>query len=415
MSSSSSTSATNATRSSSRETDDDGDGGASYKAQRWPAELPGARQKLVYERLKQKTLHEYKTADLPEGDARQRLRNALMERCQAHVPLLSMLEHEQRRMRDAIEKSQWRSGTGAPSADDVGRFEAASRMAAEERKAVEEEAEWLGDRDGRAGMGARIWPTAYHVYQQMRAGHEEKARLAEAATAKAVEAYRNNEAKPWPTALPGAKARDEYERLKAAVLRRLPAPAQAAMLEGARPAPQIIGHPVARSLRQALMARAQQTVPLIQRLQTEGRAVRVAAERGHVGADELAAFGKLETALKAEVDAVKVEAEWLADDAARRGMGDQIWPAAFQIYNKRRAEIAAKVAEQQQGAASSTTTPRPAASSSAAAPVAEAKAAAPATTTTTTSKAAAATPSIEKGAAAAAAAASKGDDADVVD
>ena len=26
-----------------------------------------------------------------------------------------------------------------------------------------EETEWLGDRDGRAGMGERIWPTAFEI------------------------------------------------------------------------------------------------------------------------------------------------------------------------------------------------------------------------------------------------------------
>ena len=45
-----------------------------------------------------------------------------------------------------------------------------------------------------------------------------------------------------------------------------------------------------------------------------------------------------------EIDAVKAEAEWLSDETGtRNGMGDQIWSAAFQIYAKRRAEVAKQI------------------------------------------------------------------------
>jgi hypothetical protein len=131
--------------------------------------------------------------------------------------------------------------------------------------------------------------------------------------------------------------------MKAAVFKQLPQPAQVAMLEG-RPAPQVVGGQVARQLRAALMARCQQIVPLIQRLQAEGRAFKTAAERGQVEDDDASRFRAIDIDVKAEIDAVKVEAEWLSDDTGNRlGMGDQIWPAAFQIYAKRRAEVAKQI------------------------------------------------------------------------
>mmetsp|Transcript_29664 Transcript_29664/g.102590 ORF Transcript_29664/g.102590 Transcript_29664/m.102590 type:complete len:128 (+) Transcript_29664:50-433(+) len=115
------------------------------------------------------------------------------------------------------------------------------------------------------------------------------------------------------------------------------------MLQG-RPAPQVVGPNVARQLRTALMARCQASVPLIQRLQTEAKAVVVAADRGHVDESELRKFERLDAAVKKELEDVKTEAEWLSDESGTRaGMGENVWPAAFQIYAKRRAEIQARL------------------------------------------------------------------------
>ena len=67
-------------------------------------------------------------------------------------------------------------------------------------------------------------------------------------------------------------------------------------------------------------------------------------ERGQVDDDDAARFQAIDAQVKAEIDAVKAEAEWLSDETGTRtGMGDQIWPAAFQIYAKRRAEIAKQI------------------------------------------------------------------------
>ena len=94
------------------------------------------------------------------------------------------------------------------------------------------------------------------------------------------------------------------------------------MLEG-KNAPTVCGSQAARQLRAVLMARCQQTVPIIQRLQAEARAVQTAAERQHIDANEYAAFEQTDVSVKAEIDAVKLEAEWLSDDSGtRQGMGE---------------------------------------------------------------------------------------------
>ena len=337
---------------------------AEFQASQWPDKLPNLRQKEVYEKFKTHAIEEYKrnngaaTVDedddddnviiptLPESETKHRLRQTLMDRCQHLVSLLKALDQETERYRQAIDRARWADNVGAPKPEDWGRLERISQLAQDEKKLVEEEAEWLGDKDGAPGFGEKIWPMAFQIYQQLRSETEKQQK---AATDNVVAAYSNHRAKPWPTSLPGKKHRDEYERLKAALLAALPTNARAAVLAG-RPAPAIVGQQHARQLRQALMSRCQQTVPLIQRLQAEAKGVHIAASRGLVDDDELTAFHNIDKALKIEVETVKNEAEWLSDDAGnRRGMGDQVWPAAFQIYAKRRAEIAEnlRLAQQQ--------------------------------------------------------------------
>ena len=112
------------------------------------------------------------------------------------------------------------------------------------------------------------------------------------------------------------------------------------MLEG-RPALHVVGEAPAGELRKSLMDRAVKVVPLLQRLQAEARAVRVARERDQVDDATLGAFDAVDGAMKREIDEVKGEAEWLSDQTGqRRGMGEQIWPMAFQVYAQRRAEVA---------------------------------------------------------------------------
>ena len=89
------------------------------------------------------------------------------------------------------------------------------------------EAEWLGDRDGRAGMGERIWPTAFEIDAKLRARHDERGKELKDQHDKCLRVYAAGEAKKWPKTLPGAKQREEYERLKCAALARLSTAAQA--------------------------------------------------------------------------------------------------------------------------------------------------------------------------------------------
>lgn len=319
--------------------------GPTFEAMKWPAQLPAVSAIRQYEALKAKALKDGATADgvpLPEGETKQRLRRALMERCQLQVPWLHRLKQERRRVHAAMERARWQSGA-TPTAEDLGKLKQFENMCKTETGKVEEEAEWLGDKDGAAGMGNRIWPMAFELHAKANTQSAEREKMVQAHYEKTLKAYTERSAKPWPTALPGIAQRMTYEQMKAAVLKQLPQPAQAAMLEG-RPAPQVVGGQVARQLRAALMARCQQIVPLIQRLQAEGRAFKTAAERGQVEDDDASRFRAIDIDVKAEIDAVKVEAEWLSDDTGNRlGMGDQIWPAAFQIYAKRRAEVAKQI------------------------------------------------------------------------
>jgi len=318
---------------------------AVFEAMKWPEQLPGATAIREYEALKEKTLQAVVLTNdtiLAEGEAKQCLRQALMERCQQQVPWMHRLQQEHQRVRVAIERARWQSGV-TPTANDLGKLKDFETKCKAESAKVEKEAEWLGDKDGAPGMGGRIWPMAFELYAKANAQNAEREKLVRAHHEKTLKAYAERSAKPWPSNIPGITQRATYEQMKAAILKQLPQPAQAATLQG-QPAPQVVGGQVARQLRAALMARCQQVVPLIQRLQAEGRAFNVAAERGHVDDDDVTCFHAAESNVKAEIDAVKVEAEWLSDDTGTRaGMGDQIWPAAFQIYAKRRAEIAKQI------------------------------------------------------------------------
>ena len=316
-----------------------------FEAMKWPEQLPAAFAIRQYEALKETALKDASFTNngfLPEGESKQRLRQALMERCQSQVPWMHRLQQEHQRVRAAMERAQWQSGA-TPTADDLGRLKKFEDMCKMETAKVEEEAEWLGDKDGAAGMGTRIWPMAFELHAKANAQNAEREKMARLHHDKTLRAYAEHSAKPWPSEMPGIAQRRTYEQMKAAILQQLPQLAQAAMLEG-RPAPQVVGGQVARQLRAALMARCQQIVPLIQRLQAEGRAFKTAVERGHVENKDAAHFRSIDIDVKTEIDAVKVEAEWLSDDTGTRvGMGDQVWPAAFQIYAKRRAEVAKQI------------------------------------------------------------------------
>ena len=86
------------------------------------------------------------------------------------------------------------------------------------------------------------------------------------------------------------------------------------MLEG-KSAPTVCGSAAARQPRAVLMVRCQQTVSIIQRFQAEARAVQTAAERHHIDAAEYTAFEQTDVNVKAEIDTVKLEAEWLSGDS----------------------------------------------------------------------------------------------------
>lgn len=319
--------------------------GTPFEAMKWPEQLPAASAIRQYEALKEKALKDMGSADsvpLAEGETKQRLRQALMECCQLQVPWMHRLQQEHQRVRATLERAHWQSGV-TPSADDLGKLNKFDNMCKIATARVEEEAEWLGDKDGAAGMGDRIWPMAFELYAKATAQNTEREKVVRAHHDKTLKAYAERSAKPWPNELPGVTQRITYEQMKAAVLKQLPQSAQAAMLEG-RCAPQVVGGQPARQLRAALMSRCQQVVPLIQRLQAEGRAFKMAAERGHVDDDDAARFEAIDVKVKTEIDAVKAEAEWLSDETGtRNGMGDQIWSAAFQIYAKRRAEVAKQI------------------------------------------------------------------------
>jgi len=130
-----------------------------FEAMKWPEELPGAAAIREYEALKEKTLRTNNTI-LAEGEAKQGLRQVLMERCQQQVPWMHRLQQEHQRMQVAIERARWQSGV-TPTANDLGKLKDFETKCRAESAKVEKEAEWLGDKDGAPGMGGRIWPMAF--------------------------------------------------------------------------------------------------------------------------------------------------------------------------------------------------------------------------------------------------------------
>lgn len=317
-----------------------------YIPARWPEELPCAPARARYLKLKKATCGDRDPPEaLEEGPGRQRLRQALMERCQHHVPFVRFVKAEEARARAALERSKWCSGAGAPTPEDLGKIQAMDALAKQEMELVEAEAEWLGDPSGSPGMAGRIWQHAFDLEAQMRQRRQEHEKQQRAATEKALKAYASREAKPWPKQLPGSRQRGEYETAKAAALRGLSQAQQNAMLQG-RPAQQIIGGEATKKLREALVNRALQCVPLIQRLQTDAGAVKIASERGQVDDDDLQNFKFVDSAVKAEVEAVKVEADWLGGGDEGRRMGDAIWPHAFKVHAEKRQGVLAKLQEQ---------------------------------------------------------------------
>lgn len=315
-----------------------------YKTADWPAELPCTAARHRYERLKKQSLAE--TGEVAEGPARQRLRQALMERCQHHVRFVRFIEAEQARAREALERSKWRSGAGAPSSEDLGKIQTMDALAKQEMELVQAEADWLGDPSGEPGMGDRIWQHAFDFERQMRLRHQERDKQQRIAADKVMKVYAAREAKPWPKHLPGAKQRTDYENAKGSALRGLSQSAQRAMLEG-RPAQYVIGPEATKRLRAALVQRAMQCVPIIQRLQAEAAGVKLAAERGHVEDDDLENFQRIEAAVNQELESVKAEADWLAESGTRK-MGDSIWPQAFKVHAERRQAVLAKLRQQQE-------------------------------------------------------------------
>lgn len=323
-----------------------------YQSATWPEELPCAGARSRYEKLKKQTVAEFGgvEAKVPEGPGRRRLRQALMDRCQHHVPFVRFIEAEQARARAALERSKWRSGVGAPSGEDLGRLQTMDSLAKQEMELVQSEAEWLGDPSGMPGMGDRIWQHAFDLEQQLRLRRQEQDKQHRMATDKALKAYASREAKPWPKHLPGSKQRNDYDQLKASALRNLSQAAQQAMLSG-RLAHHVVGPDVSKKLFTALVHRAIQCVPIIRRLQNEATAVKIAVDRGHIDDDDLANFNLIDAAVKREVDAVKVEADWLADpNSSSRRMGDNIWAHAFKSHEEKRQAVLANLKERQQQA-----------------------------------------------------------------
>mmetsp|Transcript_13342 Transcript_13342/g.16123 ORF Transcript_13342/g.16123 Transcript_13342/m.16123 type:complete len:356 (+) Transcript_13342:394-1461(+) len=316
-----------------------------FQTTQWPPILPNARQREIYERMKKDAIETHnktssssgntgKNYHLPENDIKQQLRQVLMERCQALIPLLRAIDAEKERYRAAVDRSRWGSENLAPTAEDWGRLEQIGNLAATERRLVEEEADWLGDREGKVtNMGEQIWSMAYQSYMEQR-GAAEKHKQNE--TKRVLQAYAAGNAKPWPKQLPGAKQREDYERLKSSFLNNLSSSSQAAIIQG-KPVAQVIGADGTKQFRSALMLRCQQLVPLIIRLDLEARGTHMAAEKGHVPENEYQQFKQLEDTVKHEMQLVKQEAAWISGDA---NTAEHIWQMAIHLYNQRRAEIA---------------------------------------------------------------------------
>lgn len=302
-----------------------------YEATKWPDEVPSVVAIRHYENLKASLLHENCTN--AGKDYRTKLKEVLMERCRLQVPWMQLLQQERERARVATLRAQWQPCARAPTADDIDKLKDFEGKCLVESLKVREEAEWLGNQDGAPGLGGRIWPIAFELHAKVSTDHEKLLSTHHEKTFK----FPN---KPWPRELPGTTQRLIYEQLKDSTLKDLSRSAQG------RSAPHVVSAEVSRQLRAALISRCQQMVPLLRRLQSEGRAFKIAAERGQLDDQDVACFLAIEEQSKAEIDAVKAEAEWLSDDVGTR---DQIWPAAFEIYAKRRAQIAKQVRTVQHG------------------------------------------------------------------
>lgn len=109
----------------------------SVEALPWPQNLPGRTEIDIYNNLKaQVLLRGSDGSKLVNGEARLRLRHALMDRCQAHVAWLLRLEREQ----GLIERMARR---GVMSEDDYERFSLFAELLDMEVSKVREEASWL--------------------------------------------------------------------------------------------------------------------------------------------------------------------------------------------------------------------------------------------------------------------------------
>ena len=313
-----------------------------FKPMTWPETHPRERAIQEYEFIKAGFLNQDQDKGEAVGRARQRLRDALLQRCQQQIPWILSLRQEQQRTRIATERARWQSSE-IPTAEYLSTLQVFETKCKMESASIQEEAEWLGEQDGTPGMGEKIWSMAFELHAKANAQNTKRERLLQLHQEKILQTYAAGTAKPWPADLPGVKQRSTYDQMKSAALQQLPQPAQAAMLQG-HTAPRVVGERAARQLRAALMARCQQVIPLIQRLQAEGFVFNKAVELGHVNEKDIACFEAVDTSVKAEIEAVKSEANWLSDNSGTNvGMGEQIWPAAFQIYTRRRAEVTKQI------------------------------------------------------------------------
>lgn len=311
-----------------------------FKPMTWPETHPRENAIQEYELIKAGFLNLDNNETI--GEARQCLRDALLQRCQQQIPWILSLRQEQQRTRSAMERARWQSSE-TPRAEYLSTLQDFENKCKMESASIQEEAEWLGGQNGTPGMGEKIWSMAFELHAKADAQNTKRERLLQVHQEKILQTYAEGTAKPWPADLPGVKQRSTYDQMKSTVLQQLSQPAQAAML-GGHTAPRVVGEQAARQLRAALMARCQQVIPLIQRLQAEGFVFNKAVKLGHVNKKDIACFGAIDSSVKGEIEAVKNEANWLSDNTGTNAaMGDQIWPAAFQIYTRRRAEVTKQI------------------------------------------------------------------------
>lgn len=299
---------------------------AEFKAVKWPQALPSARNIQEYEILKAECLAE--ATLLAAGDTMQRLKKALMVRCQKQVPWMLRLHQERQRLRGAMQRAQWQS-EGTPTADHLRNLEEFEKICITESVKVVEEANWLGKRAGTPGLGDRIWSVAFEEHAKHNAHKAKSEKLHGDKHERPVKGYAAVSVRSWPSELPGFKQRSSYDQLKDTVMQSSFS-VQGRTQEGAQ---------IASRLQSALMARCQQVIPLIHRLQAEGSAFKEAVERGYVDDNSAARFRAIESSVNLEVEAVKIEAEWLSYN--------KIWQAAFETYADRRAEVARQISTAQ--------------------------------------------------------------------